>query len=50
MLFRSIRFRDGARIQRAIEEIKEQYGLSDSQISENTALLGLMGQSESNIM
>ncbi len=39
-----IRFRDGARIQRAIEEIKEQYGLSDSQISENTALLGLMGQ------
>ena len=45
-----IRFRDGARIQRAIEEIKEQYGLSDSQISENTALLGLMGQSESNIM
>ncbi|MCI9122992.1 MAG: ABC transporter permease, partial [Eubacterium sp.] len=27
-----------------------QFGLSDGQISENTALLGLMGQSESNIM
>ena len=45
-----IRFKDGAHIQDAIKEIKEQLCLSDGQISENTALLGLMGQSESNIM
>ena len=30
--------------------MKSQFGLSDDQVSENTALLGLMGQSESNIM
>jgi putative ABC transport system permease protein len=45
-----IQFKDGAHIQEAIKEIKGQFGLSDGQISENTALLGLMGQSESNIM
>ncbi len=45
-----IQFKRGVPIQKAMKEIKEQYGLSDSQISENTALLGLMGQSESNIM
>jgi len=45
-----IRFKDGAHIQESIKEIKGQFGFSDSQISENTALLGLMGQSESNIM
>ena len=45
-----IQFKDGARIQEAIKEIKAQFGLSDGQISENTALLGLMGQSESNVM
>ena len=45
-----IQFKDGSRIQGAIKEIKAQFGLSDGQISENTALLGLMGQSESNIM
>jgi len=45
-----IQFKDGAHIQESIKEIKEQFDLSDGQISENTALLGLMGQSESNIM
>ena len=45
-----IQFKEGAHIQDAIKEIKGQFGLSDGQISENTALLGLMGQSESNIM
>ena len=45
-----IQFKDGAHIQESIKEIREQFGLSDGQISENTALLGLMGQSESNIM
>lgn len=45
-----IQFKDGARIQEAIKEIKVQLCLSEGQISENTALLGLIGQSESNIM
>ena len=45
-----IQFKSGAHIQEAIKEIKSRFGLSDGQISENTALLGLMGQSESNIM
>lgn len=45
-----IQFKGGAHIQEAMKEIKSQFGLSDGQISENTALLGLMGQSESNIM
>ena len=45
-----IQFKDGAHIQEAIKEMKSQFGLSDDQVSENTALLGLMGQSESNIM
>ena len=33
-----------------MNEIKAQYGLSDNQVSENTALLGLMGQSENSTM
>ena len=45
-----IRFKSGAHIQEAIKEIKSRFALSDGRISENTALLGLMGQSESNIM
>ncbi len=45
-----IQFKDGAHIQEAIKEIKVQLCLSEGQISENTALLGLIGQSESNIM
>lgn len=45
-----IQFKGGAHIQETMKEIKSQFGLSDGQISENTALLGLMGQSESNIM
>ena len=45
-----IQFKEGTHIQEAIKEIKAQLSLSDGQISENTALLGLMGQSESNIM
>ena len=34
----------------AIEEIKSTYGLNDEQVAENTALLGLMGQSENSTM
>ncbi len=45
-----IRFKDGAHIREAIKEIRAQLCLSEGQITENTALLGLMGQSESNIM
>lgn len=45
-----IQFKEGTHIQEAIKEIKAQLSLSDGQISENTALLGLMGQSESNIV
>ena len=45
-----IQFKGGVPIQKAIREIREQYAFQDGQISENTALLGLMGQSESNIM
>lgn len=43
-------FKDGVLIQEAIEQIKDVYGLSDEQVAENTALLGLMGQSENSTM
>lgn len=43
-------FKDGVLIQEAIEQIKDVYGLSDDQVAENTALLGLMGQSENSTM
>ena len=45
-----VQFKDGVNIQEAMNEIKAQYGLSDSQVSENTALLDLMGQSENSTM
>lgn len=45
-----VQFKDGVNIQRAMDSIREQYGLADGQISENTALLGLMGQSENSTM
>ena len=45
-----IQFKSGANVQHAITEIKENYGLSDHQISENTALLGLTGQSKNSLM
>ena len=45
-----VQFKDGVNIQEAMNEIKVQYDLSDSQVSENTALLGLMGQSENSTM
>lgn len=43
-------FKDGVLIQETIEQIKGTYGLSDEQVAENTALLGLMGQSENSTM
>lgn len=45
-----ILFKNGVSIQNAIEEIKSTYGLNDEQVAENTALLGLMGQSENSTM
>ena len=45
-----IQFKNGVNIQSAIRQIKETYGLSDTQVAENTALLGLMGQSENSTM
>lgn len=45
-----VQFKSGVDIQKAVRQIKDSYGLSDNQVSENTALLGLMGQSENSIM
>lgn len=45
-----IQFKSGVNIQTAIRQIKEAYGLRDDQVAENTALLGLMGQSENSMM
>ena len=45
-----VQLKDGVNIQEAMNEIKVQYGLSNSQVSENTALLGLIGQSENSTM
>lgn len=45
-----VQFKDGVNIQAAMTKIKEAYNLADNQVSENTALLGLMGQSENSTM
>ena len=45
-----IQFKPGVNIRSAIREIKSDYGLDDRQVAENTALLGLMGQSENSTM
>lgn len=45
-----IQFKSGVNIQSAIRQIKETYELRDDQVAENTALLGLMGQSENSTM
>lgn len=45
-----IQFKSGVNIPSAIRQIKETYGLADGQVGENTALLGLMGQSENSTM
>ena len=45
-----IQFKPGVNIRSAIREIRDAYGLSDRQVAENTALLGLMGQSENSTM
>lgn len=45
-----IQFASGVNINRAISQIKAEYGLSDEQVSVNVMLLGLMGQSDDNAM
>jgi len=45
-----IQFKSGVNIQAAIRQLKEAYGLNDDQVAENTALLGLLGQSENSVM
>lgn len=45
-----IQFKRGVNIDRALSGIKAEYGLSDSQVSPNVMLLGLMGQSDDTAM
>lgn len=45
-----IQFKPGVNIRSAVQEIRDVYSLSGKQVSENTALLGLMGQSENSTM
>ncbi|QAT60204.1 ABC transporter permease [Acidilutibacter cellobiosedens] len=40
-----IQFKHGANMRKAIDEIKDNYHLSEDQVSENAVLLGLTGQS-----
>ncbi len=45
-----IQFKSGVNINQALSEIKVEYGLTNEQVSENTRLLGLMGQSDNSSM
>lgn len=45
-----IQFKSGVNINRALSEIKAEYGLTDKQVSTNVMLLGLMGQSNDTTM
>ncbi len=47
---RYVQFNNTKNIQHSIAEIKQQFGLSDEQVSENTELLGLLGQSSNSFM
>ncbi|WP_300846411.1 FtsX-like permease family protein [uncultured Acetatifactor sp.] len=47
---RLLQFKSTRNIQSNIAEIKQQFGLSDEQVSENTELLGLLGQSSNSFM
>ncbi len=38
-----VRFKDGVNVRKTIENIKREYGFTDENISENAAVLGLMG-------
>lgn len=45
-----IEFSGGANVQRAVNDVKEQFGLTDKEVVENTKLLGLIGQSYDSFM
>ncbi|MCH5187985.1 MAG: ABC transporter permease [Oscillospiraceae bacterium] len=45
-----VKFKTKANIKKAIADIKEQYGLSDKDVGQNTALLGIMGLSDNSYM
>lgn len=45
-----VRFSGRSNIQNVITDIKAQFGLADRQVSENTMLLGLIGQSRDSFM
>lgn len=47
---RYVQFKSARNIQRNITDIKQQFGLSDEKVSENTELLGLLGQSSNSFM
>lgn len=47
---RLLKFKSTRNIQSNIAEIKKQFGLSGEQVSENTELLGLLGQSSNSFM
>lgn len=47
---RYVQFNNTRNIQRNIADIKQQFGLSDEQVSENTELLGLLGKSSNSFM
>lgn len=47
---RYVQFKSARNIQSNITDIKQQFGLSDEQVSENTKLLGLLGQSSNSFM
>lgn len=40
-----LRFREHTKVQRVLPELREQYGLTEENMDENTAVLGLMGAS-----
>ncbi len=45
-----IRFSENANLKKAIENVREKYGLSDENVQENTAVLGLAGASSNESM
>lgn len=47
---RYVQFNNTRNIQNNIADIKQQFGLSDEQVLENTTLLGLLGQSNNSFM
>lgn len=45
-----VQFRENCNIRKAIADIRGQYNLTDAQIGQNTALLGVMGMSDNSFM